>query len=93
MQRLLGVHELEHVVTSLVTQIGSRREPATVNDNVGAGDVRRLVAGQNSAVEPISSAFRLRHRRTVVFMAFFCTLLMTGFELIEAVRSVSIHPG
>jgi hypothetical protein len=44
-------------------------------------------------VQAISSALPLRRSKTVLFMALDCIFLTSTFELIDAVRSVSIHPG
>ena len=42
----LLVHQAEHVVGALGDEVGSGGEPAAVDDDVGAGDVGGLVAGQ-----------------------------------------------
>ena len=42
----LLVEDRQHVVRPLVREIGSGREPAAVDDDVGAGDVGGLVGGE-----------------------------------------------
>lgn len=47
---------------------------------------------RNKGVWAISSALPLRRSSTVLFIAFACIFFMIGFEVIDAVRSVSIQP-
>jgi hypothetical protein len=43
---VLGVEQLQHVVRALVAELGGGGEPAAIDHDVGPGDVRGLVAGQ-----------------------------------------------
>ncbi|HEY7620813.1 MAG TPA: hypothetical protein VH834_13645, partial [Solirubrobacteraceae bacterium] len=46
LQLVLLVHQAERVVRPLADEVRRRGEPAAVDDDVGAGDVGGLVAGQ-----------------------------------------------
>ena len=48
---------------------------------------------RNKPVKAISSALPLLRSRTVLLITLDCIFLTSRFELIDAVRSVSIQPG
>src|SRR6516164_6973925 len=50
---LLLVHQAQCVVGALADEVGRGGEPAAIDDDVGAADVRGLVAGQEQIHSPV----------------------------------------
>lgn len=90
---VLCLQDLEHMMRSLVGKIRGRREPAAIDDDVGTVMYADSSLARKSAAKAISSALPLLRSNMVFSSILDCIFFMTGFDIIDAVRSVSIQPG